>query len=72
MQPVRASCPRLLLAVYLLVLLDGCAIGAQRSGMGALFTTPMCIKLSKNGPLTRTIVGLWRVLSGVYSCAPFA
>ena len=50
MHPIRASCPRLLLAVYLLVLLNGCAMGVPRSGMGALFTTPEAAFADALGP----------------------
>ncbi len=50
MHPVRASCLRLLFAVCLLVLLNGCAMGVPRSGMGALFTTPEAAFADALGP----------------------
>ena len=41
---------RLLFAGYLLVLLNSCAIGAPRSGIGALFTTPEAALADALGP----------------------
>ncbi len=65
MHPIRTSCPRLpaammmirpggrwplLYAVCLLVLVNGCAMGAPRSGMGALFPTPDAALADALGP----------------------
>ncbi len=65
MHPIRASCPRLpaavmmirpggrrrlLFTVCLLVLLNGCVMGAPRSGMGALFPTPDAAFADALGP----------------------
>ena len=50
MTHLRLLCARLQLVGSLLVLLGGCAMGAPRSGMGALFATPQAALADALGP----------------------